>query len=181
MKRILILFLVVAGCGDGKKDARTFDTSKQDVKIIEKEIADFHSALKRAYNHQGINTDSLMNSYFDKDIYYVTYWGNSEPIDTTKKRLRNALAHVQDYDNQFENLQVKVYGDGAYAFFVLRQDYKVDGKLLEEYLPTTYVLERRGDRWVVVHAQRTSDYQTMQQLAELSRSRTQQEPTDAKH
>lgn len=167
MKRIMIVLFLVVGCGEKKSDT-TFDTAKQDAQIIEKEIADFHAALKKVYNHGYINTDSLMDAYFDHDIYYVTYWGNSEPIDTTKKRLRAALPHVSDYDNRFENLTVKVYGDGAYAFFILRQEYKVDGRLLDEYLPTTYVLERRGDRWHIVHAQRTSDFQTMQQLANLS-------------
>jgi hypothetical protein len=169
MKLILILLLVLAGCGQNKND-NTFDTSKQDAQLIEKEIADFHSALKKAYNHQGINTDSLMDAYFDPQTYYVTYWGTSEPIDTTKRRLRDAVPRVSGYDSQFESLRVKVYGDGAYAFFVLRQNYKVDGNPLEEYLPTTFVFERRGDRWTIVHAQRTSDYETMQQLIALTQS-----------
>ena len=94
----LFVFLL-AGCGQNKNE-NAFDTSKQDAQLIEKEIADFHSALKKAYNHQGINTDSLMDAYFDPNTYYVTYWGTSEPIDTTKKRLRDALPHVSDYDNQ---------------------------------------------------------------------------------
>jgi hypothetical protein len=173
MRRLLLLVFILVGCGGGKKNENIYDTSIQDAKNIEKEIADFHYALKKAYNHTGMNTDSLVDAYFDKDIYYVTYWGTSEPIDTTKKRLRNAMPRVSDYDNQLENLHAKAYGDGAYAFFILRQDYKVDGKLLEEYLPTTYVLERRGDRWMIVHAQRTSDYQTMQQLIEMAQARQQ--------
>jgi hypothetical protein len=181
MKRLLILALLLVGCGDGKKKENMYDTTQQDVKNVEKEIIDFHSALKKAYNHTGMNTDSLMDAYFDKDIYYVTYWGTSEPIDTTKKRLRNAMPRVSDYDNQLENLHAKVYGDGAYAFFILRQDYKVDGKLLEEYLPTTYVLERQGDRWLIVHAQRTSDYQTMQQLVAMAQTRQQTAPAGSNH
>ena len=168
MKKLILVMLFFLGCEDNK-DSAVFDTSKQDEKMIAKEIADYHAALKKAYNNGGVNTDSLMDAYFDHGMYYVTYWGNSEPIDSTKKRLRSAMKSVKDYDNQFENLKVKVYGEGAYAFFILRQDYKVNGHLLEEYLPTTFVLERRGDRWLVVHAQRTSDYQTMQQLAELAR------------
>jgi hypothetical protein len=169
MKRLLIFLLLVAGCGQNKHE-NAFDTSKQDTQLIEKEIADFHSTLKKAYNHEGINTDSLIDAYFDPETYYVTYWGTSEPIDTTKKRVQDALPHVSDYDNELEIVRVKVYGDGAYAFFILRQNYKVDGKPLEEYMPTTFVFERRGARWVVVHAQRTSDYETMQQLIALSKS-----------
>jgi len=180
MKQVLIFVLLFAGCGQNKHEG-AFDTSKQDVQLIEKEIADFHSALKKAYNHEGVDTDSLMDAYFDPETYYVTYWGTSEPIDTTKKRLRDALPHVSDYDNQFESLRVKVYGDGAYAFFILRQNYKVDGTPLEEYLPTTYVFERRGDRWIVVHAQRTSDYETMQQLVALTQSRMGNKPSGSGH
>ncbi len=172
MKRFWILLLILAGCGQ-QKDSNAFDTSKQDVTNIEKEIADFHSGLRKAYNHQGINTDSLVDAYFDPDVFYVTYWGNTEPIDTTKKRLKSALSHVSEYENHYEGLKVKVYGDGAYAFFILRQSYKVDGKLLDEYLPTTYVLERKGGRWIIVHAQRTSDYQTVQELVEMAKSQAQ--------
>ena len=177
MKFFFLFLILFAGCTQGKKE-NAFDTSKEDARLIEKEIADFHLALKKAYGHQGINTDSLMDAYFDPETYYVTYWGTSEPIDTTKKRLRIALPHVSDYDNQYESMHVKVYGDGAYAFFVLRQSYKVDGKPLDEYLPTTYVLERRGDRWVIVHEQRTSDYETMQQLVALSRPSEEKKSPD---
>lgn len=180
MKPLLVLLIVLAGCGRNKSDG-AFDTSKQDVQLIGKEIADFHSALKKAYNHESINTDSLIDAYFDPETYYVTYWGTSEPIDTTKKRLRDALPHVTDYDNQFESLRVKVYGDGAYAFFILRQSYKVDGKPLDEYLPTTFVFERRGDRWIVVHAQRTSDYETMQQLVALTQSQMGKKSSSSEH
>jgi len=180
MKSVMMFLLLVVGCSQNKK-VNEFDTSKQDAQLIEKEIADFHLALKKAYNHEGINTDSLMDAYFDPETYYVTYWGTSEPIDTTKKRLRDALPHVSDYDNEFESLRVKVYGDGAYAFFILRQNYKVDGHSLDEYLPTTFVFERRGDRWIIVHAQRTSDYETMQQLVALMKSQTGGSATGAKH
>jgi hypothetical protein len=180
MKRFLIMLVIIAGCGQNK-ESKEFDTSKQDAQLIEKEIADFYSGLQKAYNHQGVNTDSLIDAYFDPDVYYVTYWGNTEPIDTTKKRLKAALPHVSDYENHYEGLRVKVYGDGAYSFVILRQAYKVDGRLLDEYLPTTYVFERRGDRWIIVHTQRTSDYQTMQELVDMARSRPAPAPIDIKH
>ncbi len=179
MKRIVILLLLISGCGQ-HKDSSAFDTSKQDAQLIEKEIADFHSGLHQAYNHRGLNTDSLIDLYFDPDVYYVTYWGSTEPIDTTKSRLKRAVSHVSDYENHYEGLKVRVYGDGAYAFFILRQEYKVDGQMRSEYLPTTYVLERRGDRWIVVHAQRTSDYETMQELMGPAQSRAPSS-TNVKH
>ncbi len=179
MKSIVLFLVLFVGCGQNKHESQ-FDTSRQDAQQIEKEIADFHSVLKKAYNHEGVNTDSLIDAYFDPETYYVTYWGTSEPIDTTKKRIRSAIPHVTDYDNQFESLRVKTYGDGAYAFFILRQNYKVDGKPLDEYLPTTFVFERRGDRWLIVHAQRTSDYETMQQLIAMAPAQSGNKTTDSK-
>lgn len=179
MKQVLILLLLFGGCMQKKSD-NAFDTTKQDTQLIEKELADFHSALKKAYNHEGVNTDSLMDAYFDPESYYVTYWGTSEPVDTTKKRFRDALPHVSDYDNRLEIVRVKVFGDGAYAFFILRQNYKVDGKPLDEYLPTTFVFERRGDRWLVIHAQRTADYETVRQLVALTEARMKSKDSDSK-
>jgi hypothetical protein len=142
-----------------------------DVEVIEREIADFHQALKRAYNGASISTDSLMDNFFDKDIYYVTYWGMTEPIDSTKARLRYAVKGIKDYDNRIESVKVKVYGDGAYAFFILRQTYVLNGTLMDEYLPTTFILERRENRWFVVHSQRSADFQTIQQLMNIAQRR----------
>jgi hypothetical protein len=136
--------------------------------VIEREIADFHQALKRAYNGASMSTDSLMDNIFEKDVYYVTYWGMTEPIDSTKSRLRHALPGIKDYDNRVEGVKVKVYGDGAYAFFILRQTYALNGVLMDEYLPTTFIFERRENRWVVVHSQRSADFQTIQQLMNVA-------------
>jgi ketosteroid isomerase-like protein len=70
-----------------------------------------------------------------------------------------------------ESLRVKVFGDAAYAFFILRQQYTVDGGQLDEYLPTTFVLERRGEKWKIIHAHRSTDYETIQQYVALQRQR----------
>jgi len=158
----LFLLLLLVSCVSDKK--KTIDTASGDVVVIEREIADFHQALKRAYNGASINTDSLMDNFFGRDVYYVTYWGMAEPIDSTKSRLRHAVPVIKDYDNCLENVSVKVYGDGAYAFFILRQTYTLNGVLMDEYLPTTFVLERRENHWIVVHSQRSADFQTIQQL-----------------
>jgi ketosteroid isomerase-like protein len=64
-------------------------------------------------------------------------------------------------------LEIKVYGDGAYASFILRKNYTVDGTLLEEYLPTTLILERRGQGWKIVRAHRSTDCETFQQYIAL--------------
>jgi ketosteroid isomerase-like protein len=84
-------------------------------------------------------------------------------LDSTKSRLKASIPRIGQYDNSIENLSVKVYGNGAYAFFVLRQEYTVDGFQLDEYLPTTAILEKLNGQWKIVHLQRSTDPQTMQQ------------------
>jgi len=166
---IVLLLLLFISCVPEKKKSET-DLSK-DIAVIEREIADFYQTLKQAYSGVPMNTDSLMDSFFDKDVYYVTYWGMTEPIDSTKSRLRQVLPGVRGYENRLESMNVKVYNDGAYAFFILRQTYSLKGILMEEYLPTTFILERRNDRWIVVHSQRTADFQTIFHLMEIARQR----------
>jgi len=163
-----ILLMALISCVSEKKMKE--DVS-EDAAVIESEISDFHQALKHAYNGVPISTDSLMDSFFDKNVYYVTYWGMTEPIDSTKSRLRHAVPGIKDYEYSLENVSVRVYGDGAYAFFILRQTYSLNGILMDEYLPTTYILERNDDRWMVVHSQRSADFQTIQQLMEVAQQR----------
>lgn len=146
------------------------EVSKEDLAKDEADIKAFvhnlHSSLANAYAKGGVNTDSLLQAYYDPDGYYVTPWATSEPLDSTKKRLRTALPLVRDYHNSIESLNVKSYGNAAYAFFILRQNYVIDGHLRDEYLPTTWILEKWGDTWKIVHAQRTTDYETMQQYVQ---------------
>ena len=162
---LLILSIFLISC---VSDEKKITNTTEDSTTIEREITEYHQALKRAYNGAQINADSLIDVYFDKDVYYVTYWGMSEPIDSTKSRLRRALPGIKDYGNRLEGISVKVYGDGAYAFFILRQNYILNGILMDEYLPTTFVLERRGNRWIIVHSQRSADFQTIQQLMQIA-------------
>jgi len=163
------LLLLLVSCAPDKKKTETSSTA--DVAAIMNEITGFHQALKRAYNGAAINTDSLFDRYFKKDAYYVTYWGVTEPIDSTKARLRHAVQGMKDYDYKLESVQVKVNGDGAFALFILRQTYALNGVLMDEYLPTTFVLERQNDRWLVVHSHRSADFQTIQQLMNIARQR----------
>ena len=160
-----VLILMLVSCVSEKREP---NSGLNDAGVIEREIADFHQALKQAYNGAPINTDSLIDNFFGRDVYYVTYWGATEPIDSTKSRLRRALHGIKDYDNRLESMSIKVYGDGAYAFFTLRQTYTLNGVLMDEYLPTTYVLERHENHWIVVHSHRSADFQTIQQLMSIS-------------
>jgi hypothetical protein len=164
-KIFLVLCLVfLAACNAGKnKEQDVKIMAVQDESTVRNLIVNLHSDLKKLYNTKAGNVDSLMAQYYVNDMYYVTIWGTSETLDSTKARLKSALPLMQDYDNSIENLTAKVWGDGAYVFFVLRQDYTVNGFKLDEYLPTTAVLERVGGRWKIVHLQRSTDPQTFQQ------------------
>jgi hypothetical protein len=168
---LLVCALLMFSCGKNETQEQARSTAPDEAQIQEM-ISSLYRAFDRAYNIGGINTDSLVDAYYDKDIHYVTSWGWTEPLDTTKARMRNAVAHVKEYSAHIESLQVKTYGDGAYAFFILRQSTNVDGTLLEEYLPTTFVFERRGTGWKIVHAHRSTDYETFQQYIAMQKMKS---------
>ena len=163
---VAMLFLLF-GCSSDSNDA--FEAAKNDKAVIEERIANYHDGLRRAFRGEEVSTDKLLDEFFVRDVYYVTYWGSTEPLDSTKARMKRLVGKVSNFESSFENLTVKVYGAGAYAFFIQRQTYTVNGQTLDEYLPTTYVLERRSGRWRVVHAQRSADFQTIQQQLDLAR------------
>lgn len=164
------MLLLVAACNK-KEEKEAIVPAAQSESEIKDMISSLHASLKKAYNGGGANTDSLMDAYYDQGIDYVTPWGWTEPLDTTKARLRKALPRIKDYSSRVENLEVKAYGDGAYAAFILRQNYIVDGNLLEEYLPTTFILEKRGQRWKIVRVHRSTDFETFRQYVALQQKR----------
>ncbi len=161
LKLLVLIFLAAACSSQHKEDVKI--STKQDETEVKQLIQGLHASLAKMYNGAKLDVDSLLDSYYVSDMYYVTAWGTSEPLDSTKKRLKILLPRVKDYENNLQSLQVKVYGDGAYAFFVLRQNYTIDGNPLDEYLPTTVILERQGGKWKIVHVQRSTDLPTIQQ------------------
>ena len=166
MKNILLVLCLggMVACNAGKNKEQDMKMmAVQDESTVRNLIVNLHSDLKKLYNGKSGNVDSLMAQYYVNDMYYVTIWGTSETLDSTKSRLKAALPLIQDYENSIENLTAKVYGDGAYAFFVLRQEYSISGFKLDEYLPTTAVLERNNGQWKIIHLQRSTDPQTFQQ------------------
>lgn len=167
---LLLCSLVLIACST-KDNREPALLPAQDVAQIEEHVKDLYAGLSQAYNGGALNTDSLFDAYYEKDVRYVTAWGWTEPLDSTKARLRNAVRHVKDFSYRIEGLQVKSYGDAAYAFLILRQNYKVDDNPLEEYLPTTLVLERHGKSWMIVHAHRSTDYETIQQYVAIQQKR----------
>ena len=97
MKRILLVCTVLMfSCGKTETQDQARSSAPDEAQIQEM-ISSLYRAFDRAYNVGGINTDSLVDAYYDKDIHYVTSWGWTEPLDTTKARMRNALAHVKEY------------------------------------------------------------------------------------
>jgi hypothetical protein len=163
MKCLSLLLAVLAlSCGQNQKNDEAATAAKEEARI-EYLISSLHEGFARAYNEGGVDTDSLMDVYFDRGVQYVAPWGWTEPIDSTKARLRNAMKHVKDYTARIEALHVRVFGRAGYAYFILRQNTTVDGTLLEEYLPTTFILEQRDAVWKIVHAHRSTDYQTFEQ------------------
>jgi len=167
---LFLCSLVLISCST-KEKREPVPLPAQDVAQIEERISGLYAGISLAYNGGGLNTDSLFDAYFEKDVRYVTPWGWTEPLDSTKTRLRNAVRHVSDFSYHIESLEVKTYGNAAYAFFVLRQNYKVDGSPLEEYLPSTLVFERHGPDWKIVHLHRSTDYETIQQYVALQQKR----------
>lgn len=152
---VLALACVMVAC-------QTEDRSL-DEQNIETTVRNLQISLKNAYTLGTLDTDSLLSMYYDPNSYYVTPWATSELMDSTKSRLRAALPLVSDYDFSIESLTARSYGTGGYAFFILRQDYKVNGVERSEYLPTTLVLEKRGEVWKIIHAHRSADPETWNQ------------------
>lgn len=169
MKHLAVIVLLLLGACEMKHEERGFDLREQDEKEIVAFVERVHKNLASAYNGAIANTDSLMDQYYEQGTNYVTPWGWTEPIDSTKERLHRTALMMSDYNYRVENIHVKSYGDGAYAYFIFRQDYRVRGRLIEEYLPTTWILEKRDNQWKIVHVHRSTDFETMKQYIAMQR------------
>ncbi len=155
MKYLAVVFAVIlAACQSNEPSSEELAL---DTRNIETTIQNLYVSIKHAYTFGGIDTDSLFDAYYDRSSYYVTPWATTEVIDSTKSRLKAALGRVAEFDFSIESFSARSYGTGAMAFFVLRQDYKVDGLERSEYLPTTLVLEKRNGLWKIVHSHRSAD------------------------
>lgn len=160
--------LLLMSCGSGEISPEDLAQQELEIKAV---VYGLHASLDHAYSTQTVDTDSLIEHYYAPDTYYVTPWGNTEPLDSTKWRIRTTKSRIKEYQYSIENLRVRTFNSGGYAFFILRQAYAIDGYMLDEYLPTTFILERREEGWRIIHVQRTTDYQTIQQYVEIQRRR----------
>ncbi|GJQ19910.1 MAG: hypothetical protein HBSIN02_02650 [Bacteroidia bacterium] len=134
-----------------------------DRQNVENTVKNLQFSLKTAYTTRDVDTDKLIDEYYDSTAYYVTPWGTSEVLDSTKSRLKTTISRISEYEYSIESMDVRVYGDGAVVFYILRQEYKVDGQERSEYLPTTMVLERREGGWKIVHVHRSADPESWKQ------------------
>ncbi len=76
--RLLICALVALSCGKNDVQDQARATAQAEAQIQEM-ISSLYSGFTRAYNDGGVNTDSLIDAYYDKDVHYVTSWGWTEP------------------------------------------------------------------------------------------------------
>jgi hypothetical protein len=161
---LLLIGMVLGGCAD--QDAASGPEASA---AVEQVITRFHKALDAAYAGRGIDLGAEVDRAFDPNARLVTYWGVEEPIDTTKARMLNGVGNVKDYMNAVENIETRVYGTGAVLSCIVRQEYELAGHRIDEFLPTTYVLELRDGHWKVVFMHRSADFQTIQQQLEITR------------
>ncbi len=168
MKRTLVLLLPLAflmlGCGDDGPAS-----GPEEQAAVEEVITHFHRALEAAYAGKKVDLAAEIDRAFDPNARYVTYWGQEEPVDTTRARMLAGVGRVRDYTNAVENIESRIYGEGAVVSCIVRQEYELNGHRVDEFLPTTYVLERRDGAWKVVFAHRSADFQTIQQQLEFTR------------
>jgi hypothetical protein len=161
-----LLLLFIAACQSGGDQTATEAAEETSIKEF---VVSLNAGLREAYVGEAIDIDSLFAVSYDPGAYYITPWGTSEPVDSTRERLKRVLPHINNYEVGMENLTARSFGNAGYAWFILRQRYSVNGNPLDEYLPTTYVLRRADDGWRIVHVQRSTDMQTFQQYVDLQK------------
>lgn len=164
----IFVVLLLLSC-QMKKEEEGFDLRRDEENQIRAMVEQASRAFAAAYNGSPINTDSLVDVYYDPNANYVTPWGWTEPVDSMKARIHRTVGQMKDYHYRIENLHVRSYGEGGYAYFIFRQSYVVGKRLLDEYLPTVWVVEHQDGRWKIVHAHRSTDVETLRQYIAMQR------------
>jgi len=141
---------------------------EEEKEAVEDLIKGYHRILEAAYQGRTVDLAGAFDRVFDAQGRYVTYWGNEEPIDTTRARAIGGVGRVTEYINMVENVESRVYGNGAVVSCIIRQEYMLQGNAIDEFLPTTYVLEKRDGLWKVVFTHRSTDFETIRQQMEIA-------------
>ncbi len=155
-----LILLLIVGCQNGPDPAR-------DKEAVEEIIKGYHRVLEAAYQGRDADLAGAFDRVFDRKGRYVTYWGTEEPIDTARARAIGGVGKVTEYINMVENVESRVFGDGAVVSCIVRQEYMLNGYPIDEFLPTTYILERQDRLWRVVFTHRSADFETIRQQMEL--------------
>jgi hypothetical protein len=174
MKKSLLLLLIIIYWGCNQKVDQTEELKKkeQTIKKIEQKISDFHFAYERLCNGTKMNIDSLLTTFYEPSMRYITAWAVEEPYDSMNARLKRFIPQVSAYEAKITGIEVRLYQNGAIASYLLRQSYAINNYPLEELLPTVCVLEPYGENdWRVVFLQRTTNYATMMQYVEMQQMR----------
>ena len=83
MKYSALLFtLALIACQSSDPSPETLMVDQQN---IETTVRNLYVSMKKAYTYGGMNTDSLLDVYYDPSSYYVTPWATTEIIDSTNE------------------------------------------------------------------------------------------------
>jgi hypothetical protein len=159
---------LLTGCESGGPSPAEEKAAVEDL------IRGYHRVLEGAYQGRGVDLAGAFDRVFDLKGRYVTYWGTEEPIDTTRARAIGGVGKVTEYTNMVENVETRVYGEGAVITCIIRQEYMLQGFAIDEFLPTTYVLEKHDGMWKVVYTHRSADFETIRQQMEIMQHMKQQ-------
>lgn len=160
MPLMIVLLAVSAGCD-------TPPDPSQEKETVEELIKGYHRVLEAAYQGREANLAGAFDRVFDRKGRYVTYWGTEEPLDTARARAIGGVGKVTEYVNMVENVESRIYGEGAVVSCIIRQEYMLEGYPIDEFLPTTYILEKQQGLWKVVFTHRSADFETIRQQLEI--------------
>ena len=160
LRLFAVMLLLVVGCQQGADPA-------QEKEAAEELIKGYHRVLEAAYQGRNVDLAGAFDRVFDSKGRYVTYWGTEEPVDTARVRAVGGIGKVTEYVNMVENVESRIWGDGAVVTCIIRQEYMLQGYAIDEFLPTTYIMEKQDGRWRVVFTHRSADFETIRQQMEI--------------
>ncbi len=162
-----ILAVLMLGCQQAPDAA-------QEKEAVEEMVKEYHRVLEAAYQGRNVDLAGAYDRLFAPKGRYVTYWGTEEPLDTARARAIGAVGKVTEYVNMVENVESRVWGDGAVVTCIIRQEYMMAGYPIDEFLPTTYILEKQEGAWKVVFTHRSADFETIRQQMEIMQMRREE-------
>lgn len=164
MRNALLLTVLLAVLPACQSDGSGSDDDKA---ALEASIRGYHRTLLEAYQGGDADLAAAFDATFDPEGRFITYWGREEPVDSTRARALGGVGRVMEYNNNVENVEVRVFGDGAVLTCIIRQEYMLMGHAIDEFMPTTYVFEKKNGTWMVIFTHRSADFETIRQQMDL--------------